>query len=232
MNLFSALNDAMRIAMETDDSAVRGWQAAAAQLVCVFGLRVVRGRRSSLERTSRLAECSAAQWICAKSSASTACSTPRCASKALLRSALATQPWGVLPLLRCSSQITSSRHSIRCDRPAYHQAPPLHYLPLTHCTWPQIVNEAAKYRYRSGNQFDCGGLTIRTPCGAVGHGGHYHSQSPEAYFAHTPGLKVRAHPMDVVVVGPAWHAHMHLGHLMVTIACALLSSAHIDLCSA
>ena len=27
-------------------------------------------------------------------------------------------------------------------------------------------------------------------CRAVGHGGHYHSQSPEAYFAHTPGLKV------------------------------------------
>lgn len=55
---------------------------------------------------------------------------------------------------------------------------------------PQIVNEAAKYRYRSGDLFNCGGLTIRTPCGAVGHGGHYHSQSPEAYFAHTPGLKI------------------------------------------
>merc|ERR1711991_1295132 len=54
----------------------------------------------------------------------------------------------------------------------------------------QIVNEAAKYRYRSGGEFDCGGLTIRTPYGAVGHGGHYHSQSPEAYFCHTPGLKV------------------------------------------
>lgn len=54
----------------------------------------------------------------------------------------------------------------------------------------QIVNEAAKFRYRSGNQFNCGGLTIRTPCGAVGHGGLYHSQSPEAYFTHTPGLKV------------------------------------------
>ena len=54
----------------------------------------------------------------------------------------------------------------------------------------QIVNEAAKYRYRSGGEFDCGSLTIRTPCGAVGHGGHYHSQSPEAYFAHTPGLRV------------------------------------------
>jgi len=54
----------------------------------------------------------------------------------------------------------------------------------------QIVNEAAKYRYRSNNLFNCGGLTIRAPCGAVGHGGLYHSQSPEAYFCHTPGLKV------------------------------------------
>ena len=52
----------------------------------------------------------------------------------------------------------------------------------------QIVNEAAKFRYRSGNEFDCGKLTIRTPCGAVGHGACYHSQTPEAYFAHTPGL--------------------------------------------
>ena len=39
----------------------------------------------------------------------------------------------------------------------------------------QIVNEAAKYRYRSGNEFDCGKLTIRSPYGAVGHGAHYHS---------------------------------------------------------
>lgn len=54
----------------------------------------------------------------------------------------------------------------------------------------QIVNEAAKYRYRSGNTFDVGSLTIRAPCGAVGHGALYHSQSPEAYFAHTPGLKI------------------------------------------
>lgn len=54
----------------------------------------------------------------------------------------------------------------------------------------QIVNEAAKYRYRSGNEFNCGSLTFRAPCGAVGHGAHYHSQSPEAYFAHTPGLTV------------------------------------------
>lgn len=45
-------------------------------------------------------------------------------------------------------------------------------------------------RYRSGGEWDCGGLVIRTPCSAVGHGGHYHSQSPEALFAHTPGIKV------------------------------------------
>ena len=56
--------------------------------------------------------------------------------------------------------------------------------------YSQIVNEAAKLRYRSGNEFDCGKLTIRAPCNAIGQGGHYHSQSPEAYFAHTPGLKV------------------------------------------
>uniref|UniRef100_A0A915PZS8 2-oxoisovalerate dehydrogenase subunit beta, mitochondrial n=1 Tax=Setaria digitata TaxID=48799 RepID=A0A915PZS8_9BILA len=54
----------------------------------------------------------------------------------------------------------------------------------------QIVNEAAKYRYRSGNLFNCGKLTIRTTWGAVGHGALYHSQSPEAYFTHTPGLKI------------------------------------------
>jgi len=56
--------------------------------------------------------------------------------------------------------------------------------------YDQIVNEAAKYRYRSGNEFNCGKLTIRTPYGAVGHGGHYHSQSPEALFSHVPGLIV------------------------------------------
>lgn len=54
----------------------------------------------------------------------------------------------------------------------------------------QIVNEAAKFRYRTGGMFEVGNLTMRAPCGAVGHGALYHSQSPEAYFAHTPGLKV------------------------------------------
>lgn len=55
----------------------------------------------------------------------------------------------------------------------------------------QIVNEAAKFRYRDGsNGRNAGGLTIRMPCGGVGHGGLYHSQSPESLFTHIPGLRV------------------------------------------
>ena len=54
----------------------------------------------------------------------------------------------------------------------------------------QIVNESAKFRYRSGNEFNVGGLVFRTPYGGGIAGGHYHSQSPEAYFTQTPGIKV------------------------------------------
>ena len=53
----------------------------------------------------------------------------------------------------------------------------------------QIVSEAAKLRYRSGGQYTCP-LVIRTPYGGGIRGGLYHSQSGEAYFCHTPGLKV------------------------------------------
>lgn len=54
----------------------------------------------------------------------------------------------------------------------------------------QIKNEASMFRYRSGNQWDCGKLILRMPYGAVGHGGHYHSQSPEGFFTHIPGIVV------------------------------------------
>jgi pyruvate dehydrogenase E1 component subunit beta len=53
----------------------------------------------------------------------------------------------------------------------------------------QIVSEAAKMRYRSGGQYTAP-LVIRTPYGGGIRGGLYHSQSGEAYFCHTPGLKV------------------------------------------
>ncbi len=53
----------------------------------------------------------------------------------------------------------------------------------------QIVSELAKFRYRSGGEYPAK-MVIRTPVGGGIRGGHYHSQSPEAYFIHTPGLKV------------------------------------------
>jgi 2-oxoisovalerate dehydrogenase E1 component beta subunit len=53
----------------------------------------------------------------------------------------------------------------------------------------QILSEVAKYRYRSGGQYSCP-MVIRTPYGGGIRGGHYHSQSPEAHFIHTAGLKV------------------------------------------
>jgi len=53
----------------------------------------------------------------------------------------------------------------------------------------QIVSEAAKMRYRSGGEYTVP-MVIRTPVGGGIKGGHYHSQSPEAMFIHTAGLKV------------------------------------------
>lgn len=56
----------------------------------------------------------------------------------------------------------------------------------------QLHNEASKYRYRSGGaeSFNSGHLVVRMPSGAVGHGGLYHSQSPEGFFLGCQGLKV------------------------------------------
>ncbi|MBI5905439.1 MAG: alpha-ketoacid dehydrogenase subunit beta [Deltaproteobacteria bacterium] len=53
----------------------------------------------------------------------------------------------------------------------------------------QIVSELAKMRYRSAGQFSAP-VVLRAPSGGGIKGGHYHSQSPEAYFIHTPGLTV------------------------------------------
>lgn len=53
----------------------------------------------------------------------------------------------------------------------------------------QLVNEAAKYRYRTAGDFHVP-LVVRTPYGGGIRGGQYHSQSPESLFIHTAGLKV------------------------------------------
>jgi 2-oxoisovalerate dehydrogenase E1 component beta subunit len=142
MNLFTAINDAMRVAMATDDTAA------------IFGEDVAFGGvfRCSVDLKEEFG-------------ADRVFNTPLC------EQGIAGFAVGYAAMGRTAiAEIQFADYIF----PAF----------------DQIVNEAAKYRYRSGNQFDCGRLTFRSPYGAVGHGGHYHSQSPEAYFAHTPGLKV------------------------------------------
>lgn len=53
----------------------------------------------------------------------------------------------------------------------------------------QLVSQVAKLRYRSGGQFSAP-MVVRMPTGGGVKGGHHHSQSPEAHFVHTAGLKV------------------------------------------
>jgi 2-oxoisovalerate dehydrogenase E1 component beta subunit len=65
----------------------------------------------------------------------------------------------------------------------------IQFLDFIYPAFDQIVNELAKYRYRCGNQYGAP-VVIRTPYGGGIRGGPYHSQSAEAYFCHTAGLKV------------------------------------------
>ena len=55
------------------------------------------------------------------------------------------------------------------------------------CAFDQIVNYAAKNYYRWGIPMP---VVFRGPSGGGFRGGPYHSQNPEAWFTHVPGLKV------------------------------------------
>ena len=57
------------------------------------------------------------------------------------------------------------------------------------CAFNQIVNMVAKSHYRWGAPAP---LVLRGPAGGGVHGGPFHSQNPEMYFVHTPGIKVVA----------------------------------------
>lgn len=142
MNVMQSVNDAMRIAMETDPSAV------------LFGEDVAFGGvfRCSMELQNQFGK-------------DRVFNTPLCEQ--------GIAGFGIGLAVAGSTAIAEIQFGDYIF-PAY----------------DQIVNEAAKYRYRSGNQFTCGKLTIRTTWGCVGHGALYHSQSPEANFTHTPGLKL------------------------------------------
>ena len=59
------------------------------------------------------------------------------------------------------------------------------------CGFDQIVNQAATLRYRYGGRVACP-IVVRAPVGGNVAGGLYHSQNPESWFVHRPGLKVVA----------------------------------------
>ena len=59
------------------------------------------------------------------------------------------------------------------------------------CGFDQIVNQAATLRYRYGGRASVP-IVVRAPSGGNVGGGLYHSQNPEGWFIHRPGLKVVA----------------------------------------
>jgi 2-oxoisovalerate dehydrogenase E1 component beta subunit len=67
----------------------------------------------------------------------------------------------------------------------------MQFIDFISCGFDQIVNTAATLRYRHGGQAACP-IVIRGPSGGGVHGGLYHSQNPEAWFFHVPGLKIVA----------------------------------------
>jgi 2-oxoisovalerate dehydrogenase E1 component beta subunit len=65
----------------------------------------------------------------------------------------------------------------------------MQFIDFIACGFDQIVNYAAKSRYRWGGGVP---MVIRGPAGGGVHGGPFHSQNPEGYFMNVPGLKIVA----------------------------------------
>jgi 2-oxoisovalerate dehydrogenase E1 component beta subunit len=63
----------------------------------------------------------------------------------------------------------------------------MQFIDFISCAFDQIVNFAAKCRYRWGAGVP---IVVRGPCGGNVHGGPFHSQNVEAYFFNVPGLKI------------------------------------------
>ena len=63
----------------------------------------------------------------------------------------------------------------------------MQFMDFIACAFDPLTNFAAKSRYRTGVGVP---IVVRGPSGGGVHGGPFHSQNPEAYFTHTPGLKV------------------------------------------
>src|SRR2546425_3843821 len=65
----------------------------------------------------------------------------------------------------------------------------MHFADFVTCAMDEVANQIAKSRYMFGGQIDCP-LTLRMPYGIGRSGGGHHSNSVEAWFVATPGLKI------------------------------------------
>jgi len=81
--------------------------------------------------------------------------------------------------------------SIGASLRGYRPVAEMQFADFISCAFDQIVNQAATLRFRYGGRQSVP-IVIRAPSGGNVGGGLYHSQNPEAWFVHRPGLKVVA----------------------------------------
>jgi len=81
--------------------------------------------------------------------------------------------------------------SIGAAMRGYRPVAEMQFADFISCAFDQIVNQAATLRYRYGGRASVP-IVVRAPGGGNVGGGLYHSQNPEAWFVHRPGLKVVA----------------------------------------
>jgi 2-oxoisovalerate dehydrogenase E1 component beta subunit len=81
--------------------------------------------------------------------------------------------------------------SIGASLRGYRPVAEMQFADFISCGFDQIVNQAATLRYRYGGRASVP-IVVRAPGGGNVGGGLYHSQNPEAWFVHRPGLKVVA----------------------------------------
>ena len=63
----------------------------------------------------------------------------------------------------------------------------MQFIDFISCAFEQLTNMVASTHWRWGARVP---MVVRGPCGGGVHGGPFHSQNMEAYFFHTPGLKI------------------------------------------
>jgi 2-oxoisovalerate dehydrogenase E1 component beta subunit len=81
--------------------------------------------------------------------------------------------------------------SIGASQRGYRPVAEMQFADFISCGFDQIVNQAATLRYRYGGRASVP-IVVRAPSGGNVGGGLYHSQNPEGWFIHRPGLKVVA----------------------------------------